>query len=291
MKPHIIIKWSVAASLLICILSGCSSVRTEVFRNETRHLYMQGNKAYQGGDYEQAAGFYSRVIKLDPGYARAYVGLGNIALISKDYKKAKKHYRHAVTLSPQLKRKIMALLFESSVQAGSSVLKEWELNLQKICELMDKGQFQKVDRALSTNVPLDLLAEDSGSMLLVNLCECREKVAKRVRKGDGSARFMLFAGYALSVVDGKAHAAVQAFELATASGSREDKKKAYLALAGLYNRMDEKDRAVDAYLKAVDAGVSMETVAPALAALYGLPVEEITGNKEAQADTDNKKQK
>jgi len=270
------------ASLFLLFFS-CSSMRTEVFRNETKHLYMQGNTAYQSGEYDQAADFYVQVIKLDPGYARAHVGLGNVALLNKDFAKAKKHYQRAVDLEPKLKHKVMALLSEASVRAGSGPLKKCGLDLQKVCKLIDAGKFKALDKLLSQDVPLELLAKDTGSILLADLAGCRDQIGKRVQEGDGSTAFMFFAGYALSVADGKAYIAARAFEQAAASGSKEEKKKAFLALAELYERMDNKNRAVDTYLKAVAAGVSLEAVAKDLAELYGLPVEVITGEKEIEA--------
>jgi len=283
MKHHHIIKWFIAVVVLLCLFCRCSRVRTEVFRNETLHLYRQGNVAYRSGDYDGAAEFYTRVIKLNPAYARAHVGLGNVAVLNQDFPEARKHYQSAMELEPQLKPEVTARLSEVAISPQSASLPASGIDWHKVCRLITAGQFRALDKLLSKYISLDFSIMASGSMPATHMAPCLDRIEQRVQTGKGSAAFMCFAGYALSVSDKTVYSAAAAFEQAAAAGDRNEKKKAYLALAALYDRIEDKDKAVEAYLKSVAAGVSMETVATELAALYGVPVEVVTGKKAAGA--------
>jgi hypothetical protein len=63
-------------------------------------------------------------------------------------------------------------------------------------------------------------------------------------------------------------------EAAESLGEKE-KQKAYMIAATIYEKLDRVNMAIRAYEKAMSSGAEMEQVAPRLAAIYGISVEEI----------------
>lgn len=256
---------------------GCGTLRTEFYRGETGYLYTQGKGAYESEDYDKACKYFELVVELDPGYAHAFVGLGNVALIKGEFKEAEGYYRKAIELDPELKEKLMPLVLVSMEKRKFKQLRSCGVDLKDVFEALSSGRDRDVDRMLSEDVPVDLLARDTRSLGLKERARLKEMIVDRARVGIGSPRSRLFYGYFLYYSDGHDWLTAKVLEETATGLSGEDRQAAYIKVAELYERMGRESRAVTAYLKAVDAGMPMSEVAPMLAKIYGVPVKEITG--------------
>ena len=278
--------------LLFCtaafFLCGCGTLSSEFYKGETAYLYNQGCSSYKAGEYEKALEYYQRVVKLDPGYAQAYAGLGNLALIKKKHDDAQHCYKKAIELDPELKDKLLPLMLAAMEQKVRQPLIECGLDLKKVLDFLSSGKEKELERLLTQNVPIDLLAKDTVSITLKERDDLNRLIIDYAYSGKGFKRLRLFTGYFLFYSEKKDWLAANVLSNSVKDVSKTDQQDAYMKLGKLYERMGQEDRAVGAYLKATYAGLPMAEVAPYLARIYGVPLEDITS---ATATPDEKQDK
>lgn len=259
-------------------LCGCATLSSEFYRGETNYLYNQGCSSYKAGEYEKSLEYYQRVIELDPGYAQAYAGLGNLALIKKKHNDAATYYKKAIELDPELKEKLLPLMLLSMEQKVRQSFIECGLDLGKVFDLLSSGKEKELERLLTENVPIDLLVKDTVSITLKERDNLTKLLTDYAYSGKGSPRLRLFAGYFLFYSEKRDWLAANVLSNSVEDASKPEQQDAYMKLGKLYERMGQEDRAVSAYLKATSAGVPMAEVAPYLSRIYGVPIEDITTN-------------
>ena len=256
-------------------MSGCGLLRSEFFRGETGYLYNQGLKAYKAGNFDKALEYFERATKKDPHYARALAGLGNVALIREEFDKAERYYRQTMDIEPGLKKEILPLLMAAKERKARQPLIECGVDLKKVFTLLSTNREKELEGLLATDVPLDLLARDTISLTLKELAELQKLIASHADRGRGSLRLRLFYGLFLFNSHQQDRLATKVMEEVAKDLSGEEQQEAYIKLGRLYERTARENKAISAYLKAVKAGRPMNEVAPLLADIYGVPVEEI----------------
>ena len=277
-------------SLLFPLLSGCGGLRSEFFRRETQYLYNQGSRAYRSGEFDKARAYFRQVVKLDPGYARAHAGLGNTALVRGDFDEAEQRYRRAMELEPGLEKKLKPLLTACLEKKARQPLEKCGLDLGKVLALLSGDNGKGLDKALSRDVPLDLLSRDTLSLTLKELVKLRDIILEKARSGTGSYRCRLFYGYFLFNSDGQERLAARVLEGVAEEAPVKERQKIYMMTGRLMEKMGENSRAAGAYLKAVDAGLPMSEAAPSLSRIYGVPAEEITAASSLAGDSEKEEE-
>lgn len=280
--------------LMVCLaaffLCGCGTLRSEFYRGETDYLYNQGCSSYKAGEYEKAFEYYQRVVKLDPEYAQAYGGLGNLALIKKKYDDAQRCYKKAIELDYKLKKKLLPLMLSAMEQKVRQPLIECGLDLKKVLELLSADKEKELERLLTKNVPIDLLSKDTVSITLKERDKLNKLITDYAYSGKGSTRLRLFIGYFLFYSEERDWLAANVLSNTVKDIPETDQQDAYMKLGKLYERMGQEDRAVIAYLKATNAGLPMAEVAPYLARIYGVPLEDIMSDLPSATATPDEKQ-
>jgi tetratricopeptide (TPR) repeat protein len=270
--------------LLQTILFSCSGLRTEIYREETRHRYNQACKLYKQGDYQTARSELETIIGLDPYYGQAHAALGNLALIGEDYSDALIHYQAAVAVDPELEAELRRLIMVARAHKEREPLQKAGVGLDQVYPLIMADRTAEVEALLDQDIPLQLLANDSMGITPGKLGELQHKIAETADPLMGSVRYRLFVGYLLffgHIDDALATAMIQSV-LDEVSG--RDRQEAWVILGQLHERRGKANEGVDAYLAAVDAGLPMTEVAHHLARVYRVDIETILPSKAAPAD-------
>lgn len=258
--------------LLVFGLSGCSSLRTEFFRGETRYIYNSGCRQYKQGDYDTARETFEKVLALDPDYGPAYGALGNLALVRKKYDLALAHYQKAIQADAELEAGLRPLVMVASAHAVREPLIKAGIDLRQVYLLMMADQQAKLEVLLSNDIPLDLLANDTLNITPSELNELQLKAAATADPERGPVRYRLFTAYLLFYGRTDSALAAALIEQAAPHAKSEDKKKAYVLLGQIREQLGDFNLAVDAYLAAVDAGLPLTDVAPHLARIYNVDI-------------------
>jgi tetratricopeptide (TPR) repeat protein len=261
--------------LLQTILFSCSGLRTEIYRNETRHRYNQACKHYKQGDYQTARAELETIIGFDPDYGPAHAALGNLALIGEDYPRALIHYQAAVAADPELEAELRSLIMVARAHKEREPLQKAGVGLDQVYPLIMADRTAEVEALLDQDIPLQLLANDSMGITAGKLGELQHKIAETADPLMGSVRYRLFLGYLLffgQIDDALATAMIQSV-VDEATG--RDRQEALVIMGRLHERRGKANAAVDAYLAAVDAGLPMTEVAHHLARVYRLDIETI----------------
>jgi tetratricopeptide (TPR) repeat protein len=270
--------------LLQTILFSCSGLRTEIYREETRHRYNQACKLYKQGDYQTARSELETIIGLDPYYGQAHAALGNLALIGEDYPSALIHYQAAVAVDPELEAELRRLFMVARAHKEREPLQKAGVGLDQMYSLIMADRTAEVEALLDQDIPLQLLANDSMGITPGKLGELQHKIAETADPLMGSVRYRLFLGYLLffgHIDDALATAMIQSV-LDEVSG--RDRQEAWVILGQLHERRGKANEGVDAYLAAVDAGLPMTEVAHHLARVYRVDIESILQPIEEPAD-------
>ena len=261
--------------LLQAILFSCSGLRTEIYREETRHRYNQACKLYTQGDYQTARSELETIIGLDPDYGQAHAALGNLALIGEDYPSALIHYQAAVAVDPELEAELRRLIMVARAHREREPLQKAGVRLDQMYPLIMAERTTEVEALLDQDIPLQLLANDSMGITPGQLGELQHKIAETADPLMGSVRYRLFLGYLLffgHIDDALATAMIQSV---VEEVSGRDRQEALVIMGQLYERRGKANEAVDAYLAAVDAGLPMTEVAHHLARVYRVDIESI----------------
>jgi len=261
--------------LTITLASGCGVLCSGFYRGETHYLYNQGSHAYKAGEFDRARECFQQVVKVDPRYARAFAGLGNLALIKGDFDEAIRCYSQAMTIEPGLEKTLIPLVLVAKEQQARQPVVNCGVDLRRILTLLSNGRENELENLLSGNVPLELVAKDTLSLTLEELVKLRTLVVERVDSGGGSPRCRLFFGYFLFYADQRDWLAAKVLEDAAKDVSGRDQQDAYMITGKLFERMGQEKKAANVFLKAVKAGMPLAEVAPFLAKIYGIPVEKI----------------
>ncbi len=260
---------------LVILTCGCASLRTDCYRGETRYRYNRGCQHYKQGDYKAAREAFENVLALDPKYGPAHGALGNLALIEGGHKAAMAHYQAAVQTDPGLEPVLRAFIMAATAQAAREPIIKAGIDLHRVYELVMADKPAELEALLSKEVPLDLLAKDTLSVTPVELDELREKGADSIDLEKSSVRYRLFWAYFLFYSQKSLNKAATLIEHAVPDAKTDDRKKAYVILGQIRERSGDFNLAVDAYLMAVDAGVSPNSIAHHLARIYDLDVESV----------------
>ena len=251
--------------------TGCAQVRTEFYRNETKHLYQAGCESYKQGEYENARTLFDAVIQLDPDYGAAYAALGNIAMIEEEYSKASEHYRLALLHDPELEQDLALLMAASQTYALRQPLAEAGVGLADIYSLLMEGNLQDIETLLLKDVSLELLAKDTVGITPGQLGELRLKAAEYATTDQGSVRFELFIAYVLFHSQ-KHDQLTHNLLVELTKKESTTRQEAYVLLGRLYERIGKRNSAVKAFLAAVDAGKPLPEVAHFLARIYKVDI-------------------
>jgi hypothetical protein len=253
---------------------GCDLVRSELYRGETDELFRSGNRAYGSGQFQDALNCYERVLALDPSYAQASANLGHVAFIREDFEAAVYCYRRAVALEPDLEASLKPFLAAASERRVRAHLAACGLDLRQVWTLLRSKREGELEKLLEDDVPFQLLAGDGGSLSLKERSQLEALIVDRAYEGDLPPRCRLFSGYFLYLAGRWDRLALKVLQDSAKESALEAQQEILTLIGHLYLRLGRENRAADAYLKAVEAGKPMAEVAPALARIYGLTVEE-----------------
>ena len=265
----------VLMAILLTASWSCSGLRTELYREETLHLYQGACKRYKEGDYKAAGSGFESVIAMDPDYGPAHAALGNLALIREDYLDALAHYRHAISVDPQLEADLHPFIMVALAHKERAPLQEAGISLDKLYPLIIEDRQSELETILAEDIPLLLLAGDTMGVTPGRLGEMQRAIAEKVDPLTGSTRYRLFAGYLLFV--GQTDDDLAAALIGSAAGQFTGRKRqeALVVLGQLHERQGEVNAAVDAYLAAVEAGLPIGDVAHHLARVYRIDIASI----------------
>jgi tetratricopeptide (TPR) repeat protein len=272
MKSTLTFTQQIFVVLFCFLLFSCSTLRTELFREETHHRYKQACTLYQQGDYDSAREEFETVLDFDPDYGPAHAALGNLAMIKEAYTEAAEHYGRAIEVDPELEAELAAMRTVAAAHTRREPLRRAEVSLGQVYPLVMEDKQAELEAVLEKEIPLDLLAGDTMSITPGKMREMQAKIAETVRLEKGSVRYRLFAGYLLFY--GKTNDAIAAkviLETAPAAETTEQ-QKAFVMLGHLCERLGKKNDAVNAYLAAVHAGLPLADVAHHLARVYGVDI-------------------
>ena len=153
---------------LILVISGCSFLRSEFYRNQTDFLYAQANRAYSEGRYDEAMEEYKEVLSLDPTYSEAYVGLGHIAMVQGHRGEAIEYYEKALLLDPKLRPRLQGLIYAASL--GDKVApKDFSTHLLE--EKFNQGSCEEIVEELNCK---DSLTEVENFWLIRSLVRLKD---------------------------------------------------------------------------------------------------------------------
>jgi len=270
--------------LLQSILFSCSGLRTEIYREETRHRYNQACKLYKQGDYQTARSELETIIGLDPDYGQAHAALGNLALIEEDYAGALAHYQEAVAVDSELETELRPLIMIAGAHQARAPLQKAGVGLDQIYQLIMADRRAEVEALLAKDISLQLLANDTMGITPGRLGEMQRKLAETANPMIGSVRYRLFSGYFLFYGQNDDALATALIQSAVDEAAGRERQQALIVLGKLHERQGEANEAVDAYLSAVDAGLPMTEVAHHLARVYRVDIETIMPAQLAPAE-------
>ncbi len=255
-------------ALIQAVLIACGTLRTEIYREETLYRYKEACQLYKQGDYDAARSDLEKVIVMDPHYGPAHAALGNLALIGEDYPAALEHYRKAVAVDPELEADLQPLIMVAGAHQQREPLRKAGVGLDQVYPLIMSERLADLGTLLDKDVPLLLLANDTMGITPGKLGEMRGKAAEMTHPEIASVRLRLFLGYLLfSGQNDDAMAAVM-IQSALPQVEGPERQEAWVVLGQLFERQEDLDMAVDAFLAAVDAGLPMNAVAHHLARVY-----------------------
>jgi tetratricopeptide (TPR) repeat protein len=272
MRDKKLIALLVISSLIITTLCACSTFRTEIYREETLHRYKTACKLYKQGDYENARIDFEKIIGMDPDYGPAYAALGNLALIGEDYHNALEHYHKAVSVDPELEADLQPLILVAGAHQQRQPLLKAGVGLAQVYPLIMSGRSAELEALLEKDVPLLLLANDTMGITPGRLGEMQRKAADLADPKKGSVRFRLFLGYLLFAGQISDQGAITLINSAVAQAAGQDRQEAFIILGQLLERQEQANKAIDAYLAAVDEGLPMTEVAHHLARVYRVDI-------------------
>jgi len=261
--------------LLQTILFSCSGLRTEIYREETRHRYNQACKLYKQGDYQTARSELETIVGLDPDCGQAHAVLGNLALIEEDYSSALAYYQEAVAVDPELEADLQPLIMVAGAHEERAPLQKSGVGLDQIYPLIMADRRAEVEALLAKNIPLQLLANDTMGITPARLGEMQRKLAETANPMIGSVRYRLFSGYFLFYGQNDDALATAVIQSAVDEAAGRERQEALVVLGKLHERQGKANEAVDAYLAVVDAGLPMTEVAHHLARVYRVGIESI----------------
>lgn len=269
---------------LFQILTGCSNVRTEFYREETKHLYTTGIELYKQGSYQEAQSAFVEVVELDPDYGPAHAALGNLAMIREDYQEALEHYRTAIEYDPELEEELLPLLLASTQHQVRQPLVDANVDLDKIHKLLLDENLSELEDVLKKDVPLQLLASDTISLTPGKLAELRRKAEDLSPTIDGSVRLRLFLAHILFQSETNDPLTIDLLNRIVDNSSKQEQQGIHLLLGRLHERTGDPDQAVNDYLAAVNAGLPMSEVAHYLARIYKVDIATIMPEKAVKSD-------
>ncbi len=256
-------------------LTACSPIRSEFYREETHHQYQQAMEAYSNQNYDKADVCFQQTISLDPTYTQARVGLANIALIQEKYDEAIALYNQAIKEKPALVEKLQPLLQAAQVRQSRQPLIDSGATLQQIFRLLEARDSDKIEKIIEEDVPLMLLSRDYLSLQLDELEKMTRLAAAEAKKDAGTPRYRLFLAYYLYGTKQSPDLTAGIIKHVAPHLNQSDQQEAFAVLGKLFTELSKENDAVTAYLQAVEAGVSMDDIAPELAEIYGVPVVQI----------------
>lgn len=263
---------------------SCSGLRTELYREETLHLYQGACKFYKEGRFKAAGSGFESVIAMDPNYGPAHAALGNLALIREDYPDALAHYRHAISVDPELEADLQPFIMVALAHKERAPLQEAGISLDKLYPFIMENRLSELEIILAEDIPLLLLASDTMGAAPDRLGEMQREIAEKAASLTGSVRYRLFAGYLLFVGQTDDDLAAALIGSTADQVSGRERQEALVVLGQLHERQGEVNAAVDAYLAAVDAGLPIGDVAHHLARVYHIDMASILPAKSSPAD-------
>ncbi len=242
-------------------------------------------QAYKAGEYDKAKKCFKKTIELDPGYARAYACLGNIAFAQTEYAEAEKFFRTAIEKDPDLKEKLLASLFTATIKKNEEEIKKRSVNLKKVYDLLRTDKVKLLEKHLASDISINLLIKERSSISfdelkeldkIVTVMSMNQNIAPRVK--------YFFACYLFERYITRNIAAVLMAQAAK-DLTGEEKHKAYLKTGSTYKIIGRKEQAIIMYEKALEAGAPVEKAAQGLAKVYNMSAEEIIRQKKLSTQT------
>jgi tetratricopeptide (TPR) repeat protein len=278
------LKRFVGLILILFFVQACGSLRTELYRKETLHRYQGACKFYKEGDYAGAGEGFEAVIAMDPDYGPAHAALGNLSLIQEDYPGALSHYRQAIAADPELEADLQPFIMVALAHKERAPLREAGVSLNQLYPLVMADRRAEVEAILAEDIPLRLLANDTMGITPGRLGEMQHKMAETADPLTGSVRYRLFAGYLLFFGQTDDDLAAALVGGASDEAAGRERQEALVVLGQIHERRGDPNAAVDAYLAAVDAGLSMTDVAHHLARVYRVAIETILPSKDTAGE-------
>jgi tetratricopeptide (TPR) repeat protein len=260
---------------LLLLLFGCSAMRTEFYREESKHLYNQAKADYERGDYHSAREHFTRITEHDPACAHAWVGLGNICYLDNDMKTAETYYRKAVGLDPGLQEQIQAHTLNAAYKKKQLDFLKKPFNLQKALYLLSAGNTAEFDRLASASTSLAEVAQATFAVSFAEIADLEIVIRKRLADNNAPPETRLFCGYFLlfNTAGGREHALLHIQETA-ALVADPLRQEAFTVLGRHYCHSGDVNKAIIYFKAALEAGAPMESFAPELAKIYRIPLED-----------------
>ena len=274
--------------LFALTLIGCTSMRTEFFREETKHLYTTGCESYKQGDYEKAKSAFEEVVSLDPDYGPAHAALGNLAMIEEDYEQAHCHYKDAIDHDPELKKDLLPFLLLSDMHNVREPLVKAGVELSTIYPLLMDEKYEELAAIFSKDLPIELLANDTVSLTPGQIGELRQKAANIASQATGPDSFRLFLSYLLFYDEQYNQITNDLLSTLIKEQSGINLQNSFVLLGRLNERMGNKKEAVRSFVAAVKAGKPIKEVAHHLARIYKVDLETILPPEPEQQVSENK---
>ncbi len=266
--------------VLQCCLVACAPLRSEFYRNETKALYEDAVRHYKEGDYDRARRSFEKVIQLDPDYGPAHAALGNLAMIEEDYDRAVASYQEALRQDPELEVELQPLLLTAESYQRQAPLIEAGIHLGQVYALVMEEDLATLNRRITPELPLELLASDPLNITPGQLGELRLKITELAAGAELSDATRLLFAYIL-FPDGGLDKTTTALIAAITKGSEPQvRQQGFILLGRLKERAGYNNDAVDAFLAAVEAGSPIPEVAHHLARLYGVDIATVLPVKE-----------
>lgn len=226
---------------------GCSMLRTEWYRGETRHLYEKGCSAYRAGDLSGAGEALTQVVTLDPAHARAHVALGHVALASGDLRAAAASYRKALTLAPDLRDAVGPMLLHAELTYQQEIVRETGADLKTVLQFLEGGDDDAIAAFFAGVCCPGVLSGDAFSLSLTERDRLRQLVIVRLLTGRTTPGERLFSGLFLSREGTMAPLAARTLESWLAANDRGPGTDiARQTLIGLYVGRGDRTRAMAA---------------------------------------------
>lgn len=279
MKP---LKIIILLLLMVFMFAGCTHMRTEFYREETKHLYETGCQLYKQGDYENAQLAFEEAVSLDPDYGPAHAALGNIAMISEEYEDAYAHYQSAVKHDPELKKELLPFLMISDMHKSREPLTRVGIELSDIYPLLMEDKNDELETIFKKDIPLELLAKDTVSLTPGQIGELQFKTSGIAPQVTGSVPFRLFLAYLLFYSGQYESENLKLLNSLAQDATGVFSQDTFVLQGRLKERVGDNSGAVDSFVAATDAGKPLAEVAHHLARLYQVDIKTIIPPVEEQ---------